>query len=191
MLSPEEQENAALRQCVQAQAQLEEAITKVVKAEAQLRGNSREVKFQLHSCISRHLETLRSREVWLLEQIDLLEHLKAEALQQQLLQLHWVLKTSVSNLTSQRPSSAEKTWIVQNCLKTLKRQKLDQDWGGPLAEWYSSNKPGNSAPIGYQSSNNPQDWLLTPKEKLQVQIPCVHIDFQNAWGQRKDLEACS
>lgn len=49
-----------------------------------------QVKSQLHSCISRHLETLRSREVWLLEQIDLLEHLKAEALQQQLQQLHWV-----------------------------------------------------------------------------------------------------
>lgn len=49
-----------------------------------------QVKSQLHSCISRHLETLRSREVWLLEQIDLLEHLKAESLQQQLQQLHWV-----------------------------------------------------------------------------------------------------
>lgn len=37
-------ENAALRQCVQARAQLEEAIAGVIKAEAQLRGNSREVR---------------------------------------------------------------------------------------------------------------------------------------------------
>lgn len=246
----------ALRQCVQARVQLEEAITGVVKAEAQLRGNSIEVKSQLHSCISRHLETLRSREVWLLEQIDLLEHLKAEALQQQLQQLHWLrgqfdilihqlqnstsnslanqlasclekfsglnlspeetpemsfeadalalrqaitsfgtisseqmLKTSVSSLTSQSSSSAEKTLLVQNCPMTLKRQKLDQDWGGPLAEWLLTNKPVSSAPIGYQSSNNPQDWLLTPKEKLQVYYPRVHLDFQKAWGQLKDLEA--
>jgi len=48
------------------------------------------VKSQLHSCISRHLEILRSREVWLLEQIDLVEQLKAETLHQQLQQLHLV-----------------------------------------------------------------------------------------------------
>lgn len=51
-----------------------------------------QVKSQLHSCISRHLEILRSREVWLLEQIDLVEQLKGEALQQQLQQLHLVSK---------------------------------------------------------------------------------------------------
>ncbi|KAK3573731.1 hypothetical protein QTP86_032093 [Hemibagrus guttatus] len=247
-------ENAALRQCVQAHAQLEEAIAGVIKAEAQLRGNSREVKSQLHSCISRHLETLRSREVWLLEQIDLLEHLKTESLQQQLNQLHWLrgqfdllihqlqnsnsnnlashltsclekfsglnlspeetpemsfeadaralrqaitsfgtisteqmLKTSVSSLPNQRSNSAEETWLVQNCPVTAKRQKLDQDWGGPLAEWLLSS-PVTSAPIGYKGSNNPQDWLLTPREKLHAYCPLVPFDFQKAWGQLKDLE---
>ncbi|MCI4376636.1 hypothetical protein PGIGA_G00190680 [Pangasianodon gigas] len=249
-----EREDAALRQCVQARAQLEGAIAGVIKAEAQLRGNSREVKSQLHSCISRHLETLRSREVWLLEQIDLLEHLKAEALQQQLQQLHWLrgqfdilihqlqnsnsnslasqltsclekfsglnlspeetpemsfeadarslrqaitsfgtistqmLKTSVSSLTSQKSGSAEETWLVQNCPVATKRQKLDQEWGGPLAEWLLTKGPVTSAPIGYQSSNDSQDWLLTPKEKLQVHCPLVPFDFQKAWGQLKDLE---
>lgn len=49
-----------------------------------------QVKSQLHSCISRHLEILRSREVWLLEQIDLVEQLKGETLHQQLQQLHLV-----------------------------------------------------------------------------------------------------
>ncbi|XP_060781548.1 nuclear receptor coactivator 4 isoform X2 [Neoarius graeffei] len=253
-MSPPGEEHAALRQCVQARAQLEEAIAGVIKAEAQLRGNSREVKSQLHSCISRHLETLRSREVWLLEQIDLLEHLKAESLQQQLQQLHWLrgqfdilihqlqnsnnsglasqltsclekfsgaslspeetpemsfeadarslrqaitsfgtistqmLKTSASGLTSQRSRSAEETWLVQNCPVTTKRQKLEE-WGGPLAEWLLTSRPVPSTPIGYQSSNNPQDWLLTPKEKLQAHCPLVPVDFQKAWGQLKDLEA--
>ncbi|XP_027006055.1 nuclear receptor coactivator 4 isoform X2 [Tachysurus fulvidraco] len=249
-----ERENAALRQCVQSRAQLEEAISGVIKAEAQLRGNSREVKSQLHSCISRHLETLRSREVWLLEQIDLLEHLKAEALQQQLHQLHWLrgqfdilihqlqnsfsnnlasqltaclekfsglnlspeetpemsfeadaralrqaitsfgtistemLKSSVSSLTNQRSSSAEETWLVQSCPVTAKRQKLDQDCGGLLSEWLLTSSPVTSAPIGYQGSKNPQDWLLTPREKFQAHCPLVPFDFYKAWGQLKDLE---
>ncbi|XP_041921644.1 nuclear receptor coactivator 4 isoform X2 [Alosa sapidissima] len=86
----EEREKSALKQCTQARAQLEEAIAGVMKAETQLRDNSREVKCQLHTCISRHLEYLRSREVWLREQIDLVEQLKAEGLQNQLQQLYWL-----------------------------------------------------------------------------------------------------
>lgn len=49
-----------------------------------------QVKSDLHSGISRHLEILRSREVCLLEQIDLVEQLKGETLHQQLQQLHLV-----------------------------------------------------------------------------------------------------
>lgn len=49
-----------------------------------------QVKSQIHSCISRHLECLRSREVWLLEQVDLIQQLKEETLQQQAQQLYWV-----------------------------------------------------------------------------------------------------
>lgn len=44
-----EHESAALRQCVQTRAQLEEAIVGVLKAEAQLRGNSREVRGFKHT----------------------------------------------------------------------------------------------------------------------------------------------
>ncbi|MBN3295766.1 NCOA4 protein, partial [Amia calva] len=87
----EDHESDAFMQCQQARGQLETAIAGVTSAEQQLRENSREVKSQLHSCISRHLEFLRSREVWLLEQIEIVQHLKEEALQQQLQQLHWLL----------------------------------------------------------------------------------------------------
>ncbi|XP_036429668.1 nuclear receptor coactivator 4 isoform X2 [Colossoma macropomum] len=250
-----EKENTALRQCVQARTQLEEAIAGVMKAEAQLRGNSREVKSQLHSCISRHLETLRSREVWLLEQIDLVEQLKEEALQQQLQQLHWLrgqfdilihqlensnsndlanqltsclekfsglnlspeetpemsfeadarslrqaitsfgtistqmVKTPAPSLTAQSSNSAERHWLLQACPVTAKRQKLDSEWGAPLAEWLLGSRPVTSTPVGYQSSKNPQDWLMAPKEKPQVYCPLVLFDFQKAWGQLKDLEA--
>ncbi|XP_042315596.1 nuclear receptor coactivator 4 [Sceloporus undulatus] len=82
---------APLDKCLQAKKDLETAIAGIVKAEQQVKDNWREVKAQIHSCISRHLECLRSREVWLLEQVDLIQQLKEETLQQQAQQLCWLL----------------------------------------------------------------------------------------------------
>ncbi|XP_053731639.1 nuclear receptor coactivator 4 isoform X2 [Synchiropus splendidus] len=70
--------------------QLEDAIGIVTKAQQQLRDNTREVRWQLQSSVSRQQEALRCREVWLLSQIDLLEQLKSETMQQQLQRLHLV-----------------------------------------------------------------------------------------------------
>lgn len=81
----------SLVKCLQAKKDLETAIAGVVKAEQQIEVNWREVKAQIHSCISRHMECLRSREVWLLEQVDLIQQLKEETLQQQTYQLYWLL----------------------------------------------------------------------------------------------------
>ncbi|XP_066098882.1 nuclear receptor coactivator 4 isoform X1 [Saccopteryx bilineata] len=80
-----------LLKCCDAQRDLELAIGGVLRAEQQIKDNLREIKAQIHSCISRHLECLRSREVWLCEQADLLYQLKEEALQQQAQQLSWQL----------------------------------------------------------------------------------------------------
>uniref|UniRef100_A0A8C3FPI3 Nuclear receptor coactivator 4 n=1 Tax=Chrysemys picta bellii TaxID=8478 RepID=A0A8C3FPI3_CHRPI len=80
-----------LVKCLQAKKDLETAIAGIVKAEQQIEVNWREVKAQIHSCISRHMECLRSREVWLLEQVDLIQQLKEETLQQQTYQLYWLL----------------------------------------------------------------------------------------------------
>lgn len=120
--------SSALRQCIQARTQLEEAITGVIKAEVQLKSNAREVRSQLHSCISRHLEILRSREVWLLEQIDLEEQLKGEALQQQLQQLH-LLKGQFDVLIHQMEYSCNNSPDTQltNCLEKLTSLNLTPD----------------------------------------------------------------
>ncbi|XP_067276732.1 nuclear receptor coactivator 4 [Pseudorasbora parva] len=120
-----QRETAVLRQCVQAQAQLEEAIAGLIRAEAQLRSNSREVKSQLHTCISRHLEILRSREVWLLEQIDLVEQLKGETFHQQLQQLH-LLKGQFDVLIHQLEYSSSNNLATQlnNCLEKLSSLNL-------------------------------------------------------------------
>ncbi|XP_014438620.1 nuclear receptor coactivator 4 isoform X2 [Tupaia chinensis] len=80
-----------LLRCSDARRDLELAIGGVLQAEQQIKDNLREVKAQIHSCISRHLECLRSREVWLYEQVDLIYQLKEETLQQQAQQLYWLL----------------------------------------------------------------------------------------------------
>lgn len=80
-----------LLRCRDAQRDLELAIGGVLRAEQQIKDNLREIKAQIHSCISRHLECLRSREVWLYEQVDLIYQLKEETLQQQTQQLYWLL----------------------------------------------------------------------------------------------------
>lgn len=80
-----------LLRCCDARRDLEVAIGGVLRAEQQIKDNLREVKAQIHSCISRHLECLRSREVWLYEQVDLIYQLKEETLQQQAQQLYWLL----------------------------------------------------------------------------------------------------
>ncbi|EPQ18234.1 Nuclear receptor coactivator 4 [Myotis brandtii] len=80
-----------LLRCRDAQRDLELAIGGVLRAEQQIKDNLREIKAQIHSCISRHLECLRSREVWLYEQVDLIYQLKEETLQQQAQQLYWLL----------------------------------------------------------------------------------------------------
>uniref|UniRef100_A0A8D0GPV9 Nuclear receptor coactivator 4 n=1 Tax=Sphenodon punctatus TaxID=8508 RepID=A0A8D0GPV9_SPHPU len=96
-MSPPESRNGnscskePLLKCLQAKKDLETAIVGITKAEQQIKDNWREVKAQIHSCISRHLECLRSREVWLFEQVDLIQQLKEETLQQQVQQLYWLL----------------------------------------------------------------------------------------------------
>ncbi|XP_018413928.1 PREDICTED: nuclear receptor coactivator 4 [Nanorana parkeri] len=80
-----------LSKCLQARKELETAIQALLKTEQQVKENGREVKAQIQSCVSRHLECMRSREIWLLEQADLIQQLKEEALQQQAQQLYWLL----------------------------------------------------------------------------------------------------
>lgn len=123
-----QKENDALRQCIQARAQLDEAIVGVIKSEVQLRSNSREVKSDLHSAISRHLEILRSREVCLLEQIDLVEQLKGETLHQQLQQLH-LLKGQFDILIHQMEYSSGNNLATQltNCLEKLSSLNMTPD----------------------------------------------------------------
>ncbi|XP_074089247.1 nuclear receptor coactivator 4 isoform X2 [Macrotis lagotis] len=90
-VSQDQSNKEPLSRCCEARKELEQAIGGVLRAEQHIKDNLREVKAQIHSCISRHLECLRSREVWLYEQVDLIYQLKEETLQQQAQQLYWLL----------------------------------------------------------------------------------------------------
>jgi nuclear receptor coactivator 4 len=62
---------------------LEDAIRQINSTKKQLKQNVGEVKSQIHAAISRQLETLRSREVWLLEQVDVIHQAKEDVLKVQ------------------------------------------------------------------------------------------------------------
>ncbi|CAI5774431.1 Uncharacterized protein PODLI_1B018450 [Podarcis lilfordi] len=129
-----------LVKCLQAKKDLETAIAGVVKAEQQVKDNWREVKAQIHSCISRHLECLRSREVWLLEQVDLIQQLKEEALQQQAQQLCWLLgqfNCLIHQL--EQPHSNDLANQISLCLERLGNLTLQPEENSILS--FEANMP--------------------------------------------------
>ncbi|XP_037321181.2 nuclear receptor coactivator 4 isoform X3 [Pungitius pungitius] len=231
--NPTMPQDTGLKQCRLAQDQLEDAINGVMKAEQQLRENSREVRLELQSSVSRQQEALRCREVWLLGQIELLEQVKTETLQQQLHRLHWLRgqfdvivhqlqsSNSSNDLNNQLTSCLEKLSSLsltpeetpemsfhadtrslrqaitsfgritaqlvegvssQSCPIATKKQKTEA-----LSDWLMGALPSSKSPIGYQSSNNPQDWLM---EESKTSCPVLaSVDSLQAWGHLMDLEA--
>uniref|UniRef100_A0A2K6L5A8 Nuclear receptor coactivator 4 N-terminal domain-containing protein n=1 Tax=Rhinopithecus bieti TaxID=61621 RepID=A0A2K6L5A8_RHIBE len=109
-----------LLRCSDAWRDLELAIGGVLRAEQQIKDNLRVVKARIHSCISCCLECLRSHEVWLYEQVDLIYQLKKETLQQQAQQLYYLLG-QFNCLTHQLECTQNKDLAnsVSACLKRL------------------------------------------------------------------------
>lgn len=69
-------------------AAIELALKQIANAKRQLCRNTAEAKSRIQCNISRQLETLRNREVWLLHQLDLMSSAKEEVLQQQSVRLY-------------------------------------------------------------------------------------------------------
>uniref|UniRef100_A0A8C9IJ73 Nuclear receptor coactivator 4 N-terminal domain-containing protein n=1 Tax=Piliocolobus tephrosceles TaxID=591936 RepID=A0A8C9IJ73_9PRIM len=99
---------------------LELAIGGVLQAEQQIKDNLLVVKAWIHSCISWCLECLRSHEVWLYEQVDLIYQLKKGTLPQQAQQLYYLLG-QFNCLTHQLECTQNKDLAnsVSACLKRL------------------------------------------------------------------------
>lgn len=88
---------------------LEQAIQRLDFVKRHLNQNSSEIKTQIHTSISRHLETLRNREVWLLDQVDTVLVGKEEVLQQQQARLNKALGILHSSLTHATGSGDDET----------------------------------------------------------------------------------
>ncbi|XP_035123554.1 nuclear receptor coactivator 4 isoform X5 [Callithrix jacchus] len=194
-----------LLRCSDARRDLELAIGGVLRAEQQIKDNLREVKAQIHSCISRHLECLRSREVWLYEQVDLIYQLKEETLQQQAQQLYWLLG-QFNCLTHQLECTQNKDLAnqVSVCLERLGSLTL---------------KPEDSTVLLFEADTTALRQTITTFGSLKtIQIPehlMAHASssnigpflekrgyipmpeqtssracnfFSNVWGNLKDLE---
>ncbi|KAM6184854.1 nuclear receptor coactivator 4 [Rhynchocyon petersi] len=194
-----------LLRCYDAQRDLELAIGGVLRAEQQIKDNLREVKAQIHSCISRHLECLRSREVWLYEQVDLIYQLKEETLQQQAQQLYWLLG-QFNCLIRQLECSPNKDLAnqVSVCLERLGSLTLKPEDSTVLLfeadistlrqtiTTFGSLKTMQipEHPLSHSNSSNIGPFLekrgYTPVSEQPS--PRTYNFFSNVWGDLKDLE---
>ncbi|KAL8568863.1 hypothetical protein ACOMHN_009683 [Nucella lapillus] len=100
---------------------LEQAIQRLDFVKRHLNQNSSEIKTQIHTSISRHLETLRNREVWLLDQVDQVLVGKEEVLQLQQARLNKALGILHSSLThaSSTASTTEDALATPHLLHAL------------------------------------------------------------------------
>ena len=70
---------------------LQKAIAEIVQMKASLKTTSLDLKSQIRDSVSRHLEALRNRETWLLGQVEVVQHVKEDALRQQQSELNKAL----------------------------------------------------------------------------------------------------
>ncbi|XP_072138602.1 nuclear receptor coactivator 4 isoform X2 [Mobula birostris] len=164
----------SLTNCLQAKRDLETAINNIIQAEKEIKANSHEVKFQIHSCISRHMECLRSREVCLLEQIDLVQQLKEESLQQQIQQLYWLLgqfNCLIHQL--EYPQNNHPTSEVTACLERLKSLAL---------------KPEESPILNFEADVPSLRQAITSFGAIKT--PGSEKDCKSTCGMSVDLDYC-
>ncbi|CAH1793635.1 unnamed protein product, partial [Owenia fusiformis] len=103
---------------------LEEAITQVTNVKKHLHDNVKEVKSQIHSTISRQLESLRNREVWLLSQVELIQQLKEDVLRKQHAELNQELGGLKNSLDyTDNNTATDIDYKLSECLDKI--NKLD------------------------------------------------------------------
>ena len=70
---------------------LQKAIAEVGHIKVSLKSTASDLKSQIRDSVSRHLEALRNRETWLLGQVEVVQHVKEDALRQQQSELNKAL----------------------------------------------------------------------------------------------------
>ncbi|XP_077437518.1 nuclear receptor coactivator 4 isoform X2 [Vanacampus margaritifer] len=192
-----------LKQCRLAQDQLEKAIDGVQKTEQQLRDNAREVRWQLQSCVSRQQEALRCRELCLLGHVELLEHVKAETLQQQLQQLHrmhgqldaicqQLQSSGGGDLGKQLTSCLDKL----SCLSLMPEETPEMTFSADARSLRDaitsfgsiSAQEVQSGPARARPAEAARGLGLEAGEEQESRPVPASVDFLKAWGQLLDLE---
>ncbi|NXX52902.1 NCOA4 protein, partial [Scopus umbretta] len=140
-----------------------------------------QVKAKIHSHISRHLECLRSREVWLFEQVDLIQQLKEEALQQQAQQLYWYLgQFSCLIHQLERSYSNELANQISVCLERLESLTL---------------KPEESSILNFEADTSYLRQAITSFGSIKTMVStktflALQLDFlitENVLSEQKTL----
>ncbi|XP_026164920.1 nuclear receptor coactivator 4 isoform X2 [Mastacembelus armatus] len=141
---------------------------------------SNDMNNQLTSC----MEKLCSLSLTPEETPDMSFHADTRSLRQAITSFGSITAQFVEGVSIQSPTHQQGQ--VQSCPITSKHQKIEV---GALDEWLLGSHPTSSSPIGYQPSKNPQDWLMSPKETKTSCPVLASMDFLQAWGQLRDLEA--
>ncbi|XP_064615983.1 nuclear receptor coactivator 4-like [Liolophura sinensis] len=100
---------------------LESAIEQLNQVRKDLQKNSHQVKCQIQSTVSRELEALRSREVWLLSQVDLLQNVKEEILSGQQAQINQALGSAHRVL---QYVTSDNTQLMEELTRNMTRLEL-------------------------------------------------------------------
>ena len=84
---------------------LSTAVEEITEVKKSLKITGADVKMQIRDSISRHLETLRNRETWLLNQTEVIQHIKEDVLRQQQATLNQALGSLKSTFALLEESS--------------------------------------------------------------------------------------
>lgn len=150
----------------------------VISYQLQNSSCSNDLNNQLTSC----LEKFSSLSLTPEETPEMSFHADSRSLRQAITSFGSIGAQMEEGVSSQSPAPQ-----VSACPLVSSKQKLE---AAALGDWLLGNHPASSSPlIGYQSSKNPQDWLLKQKDNKTSCPALASMDFLKAWGQLRDLEA--
>lgn len=165
----------------QQRVQLENALKEINEVKRKLQQNVSEVKLQVQTAVSRNLEALRNREVWLLNQVELLQSAKDEVLSRQQAKLHKLLgfiqtQKGGTTLTRIDPSDLkpeESAYLNFRCDASSLRESINsfgkiEASGLPHAVFVQAGNPSTSLPKHVEEYEDAeQDVLYKTLQEIQ------------------------
>ncbi|XP_045213454.1 uncharacterized protein LOC123564155 [Mercenaria mercenaria] len=191
-------------------ATLQKALQRITDAKRQLGRNTTEAKSRIQCNISRQLESLRNREVWLLNQLDVVSSAKEEVLQQQSARLNQTLGVLQSAVQFPNNSSdnivrldlgdvhPEETPYV--CFKSdpsslrdaiMNYGRIDPNSAPPLTSpFMAAGQSAPSLPKQFEDYNDAEHHVLykTVEEinRTKTSEPCVQVNIPKLSGRIED-----